>query len=261
MIELKTESELEILRENCQILATILRELTRRAKAGISTRQLNDWAEELMREFKAESAFKGYQGHGPYPFPASICTSINHEIVHGIPSATRILKAGDVLSIDVGIKRNGFYADLATTITIGGADGHVGTRHAVPLLNVAKEALRRGIAAAHPQHRVSDISHAIGAYVESMGFSVVKRFVGHGVGRQMHEDPQIPNHGSPGRGALLKPGMVLAIEPMVKQDQEEEVVSEDGWTVVTPNGGLAAHFEAMVAVTERGPEILANGAI
>ncbi len=264
MIELKTESELEIIRENCQILMTILRELTGRARPGISTRQLNDWAEELMREFEAESAFKGYQGRGPYPFPASICTSINHEIVHGIPSPKRILKAGDLLSIDAGIKRNGFYADLATTVTIEPSSSRTFKQSnndaAEKLLDVAKEALRRGIAAVQPGNRVSDISHAIGSYVEAQGFSVVKRFVGHGVGRKMHEEPQIPNYGPPGRGALLKPGMVLAIEPMVfNGDKGEEVVTADGWTVVTPNGGLAAHFEAMVVVTERGPETLANG--
>jgi len=254
MIELKTEGELEIIRENCRILAAILRELTSRVKEGISTQKLNDWAEELMRSFGCESAFKGYRGRGPYPFPASICTSINNEIVHGIPSPKRILKTGDVLSIDAGIKRNGFYADLATTATIDGRNDA-----AEKLLDVAKEALRRGIAAAQPHHRVSDISHAIGSYVASQGFSVVKRFCGHGVGRQMHEDPQIPNYGPPGRGALLKPGMVLAIEPMVFKGDKEEVVSGDGWTVVTPNGSAAAHFEAMVVVTERGPETLANG--
>lgn len=258
MIELKTERELEIIRENCRILTLILRELAQRVRSGISTKQLNDWAEELMRNFDCESAFKGYQGHGPYPFPASICTSINNEIVHGIPSSKRILKAGDVLSIDVGIKREGFYADLATTVTIGEPQPH----HAEQLLEVAKEALWRGIAAARARNRVSDISHAIGSYVESEGFSVVKRFVGHGVGRRMHEEPQIPNYGPPGRGALLKPGMVLAIEPMVfEAAQGEEVVAEDGWTVVTPNGGLAAHFEAMLVVTEQSPEILANGII
>lgn len=258
MIELKTESELKIIRENGKILTLILRELAQRAKPGVSTQQLNDWAEELMRSFGCESAFKGYQGRGPYPFPASICTSINHEIVHGIPSPKRILKAGDVLSIDAGIKRSGFYADLATTITISSPQPNNG---AEKLLEVAREALRRGIAAAQPENRVSDISHAIGSYVESQGFSVVKRFVGHGVGRQMHEDPQIPNYGPPGRGALLKPGMVLAIEPMVFKGESlgEEIVSSDGWTVVTPNGGLAAHFEAMVVVTECGPETLANG--
>lgn len=252
MIQLKTKGEIELLRENAHILNGILRELNRAARPRVSTGELDALAEKLMGEVGVRSAFKGYRG-----YPAYICTSVNEEIVHGIPSRGRVLRDGDILSIDLGFERQGLYADKADTLIIGKP-----SEEAVELIGVAREALRRGIAEARAGRRVGDISHAIGAYAKARGYRVVKRFVGHGIGRAMHEDPQVPNEGDPGRGARLKPGMVLAIEPMVwkssgEDDEEgEEWVADDGWTVLTPNGWPAAHVEEMVLITEAGPEIL-----
>jgi methionyl aminopeptidase len=249
MVTIKSEQELETLRENAQVLASILQKIEAAAREGVSTKELDALAEKLIRDADAEPAFKGYRG-----YPASVCTSINEEVVHGIPSRHRVLKKGDVLSIDTGIKRKGYYADLATTIVVGGEPSDRAKR----LIDVAWTALDRGIEQARSGNRVSDISHAIGLYVEAQGYSVVKTFVGHGIGREMHEDPQVPNYGPAGKGARLRPGMVLAIEPMVKEDPEEVEVADDGWTARTTNGGLAAHVEEMVLITERGPERLSR---
>ena len=249
MVTIKSDHELEIMRENAQILASILQKIKETSREGASTHELDALAERLMSEAGAEPAFKGYRG-----YPASVCTSINDEVVHGIPSKQRVLKRGDVLSIDTGIKRKGYFADLATTLVVGGQP----TERAQKLISVAWEALDRGIEKAVPGNRVSDISNAIGTFVESQGYSVVKTFVGHGIGRAMHEDPQVPNYGPAGKGTRLRPGMVLAIEPMVKEDREEAEVDEDGWTVRTPHGGLAAHVEEMVLITAQGPERLSR---
>lgn len=248
MIQLKTESEIEILRENAQILNEILCELIRASRPGVSTGELNDLAERLMHDAQVESAFKGYRG-----YPAAICTSVNEEIVHGIPRHDRVLCDGDVLSIDIGIERHGLYADKAETVIVGQASPAI-----LELLSVAREALRRGMEEAKLEKRVGDISHAIGSYAQSRGYQVVKRFVGHGIGRSMHEEPQVPNYGLAGRGAKLVEGMVLAIEPMVwkAKVEEEEWVAEDGWTVLTPDRQPAAHVEEMVLITESGPDIL-----
>lgn len=250
MIQLKTGSEIEILRENAHILNEILRELIRLSRPGVSTGKLNDLAEQLMHDAGVESAFKGYRG-----YPASICTSVNEEIVHGLPRDDRVLREGDVLSIDIGIERHGLYADKADTVIVGRP-----SEEALELIGVAREALRRGIKQARSGNRVGDISHAIGSYAQSRGYQVVKRFVGHGIGRAMHEEPQVPNYGPPGRGAKLVEGMVLAIEPMVWKagDEQEEWVAEDGWTVVTPGQRPAAHVEEMVLVTEGGPDVLTD---
>jgi methionyl aminopeptidase len=252
MIQLKTGSEIEILRENARILSEILRELIRAAQPGVTTAQLDRLAERLIRDAGATSAFKGYRG-----YPATICTSINEEVVHGIPSDRRVLGEGDLLSIDIGIERKGLYADKADTVVVGRP-----TDGALELIGVAREALRRGIAQAQPGNRVGDIAHAIGSYVAAKGYNYAKRFVGHGIGRSMHEEPQVPNYGPPGRGARLKEGMVLAIEPMVwkalpeESLDDEERVLDDGWTVVTPYGQPAAHVEEMVLITADGPEVL-----
>jgi methionyl aminopeptidase len=251
MISVKSERELEIIRENARLLAEILERLVAEARVGTPTAALDRLAERLIREAGAEPAFKGYQG-----YPAAICASLNAEVVHGIPKDDRILSEGDLLSIDLGLRRNGLYADLATTVTIGEA-----TPRARRLIEVTQEALEHGIAKASVGNRVSDISHAIGSYVESQGYYVVKKYVGHGIGRALHEEPQIPNFGPPGRGSRLRPGMVLCIEPMVKEDEGEVEVLEDGWTAVTPDGGLAAHFEEMVLITEEGPQILTRGGV
>jgi len=249
MIRVKSERELEIIRENARLLREILEQLVVEARAGISTATLDRLAEKLIRRAGAEPAFKGYQG-----YPATICASLNEEVVHGIPKDDRMLSEGDLLSIDIGLRRNDLYADMATTVIIGGPVPRAGR-----LIEVTWEALGRGIAKVLAGNRVSDISHAIGSYAESKGYYVVKKYVGHGIGRELHEEPQIPNFGPPGRGARLRPGMVLCLEPMVKEDEGEVEVLDDGWTAVTPNGGLAAHFEEMVLITGEGPEVLTGG--
>ena len=253
MIQLKSSHEIEILRENALILCVILQDILDAAGPGVSTAELDRLAASLIEKAGAKPAFLGYRG-----YPAVICASINDEIVHGIPSPKRVLSDGDVFSIDIGIERRGYFADKAETIIIGGPSGE-----GVELLDVAHEALRRGIERANPGERVGDISHAIGEYVRSQGYAVVKRFVGHGIGRAMHEEPQIPNFGAAGRGAKLMVGMVLAIEPMIWKEVgdasnglDEEIILDDGWTVVTPHGQIAAHVEDMILVTDSGPEVL-----
>ncbi len=258
MIQVKSTSEINILRENALMLCEILHEILNAARPGISTGELDQLARRLIQKAGAKPAFLGYRG-----YPAAICASINEEIVHGIPHPKRILRDGDVLSVDVGMERQGFFADKAETMIVG-----VPSREAVELIEVAQEALRIGIEQAAPGQRVGDISHAIGEFVSSRGYAVVKRFVGHGIGRAMHEEPQIPNSGPPGQGAKLMPGMVLAIEPMIWRVSgqmasalDEEVVLDDGWTVVTPQGQIAAHVEEMVLVTESGPEVLTKSLV
>lgn len=249
MIRVNSERELAIIRENVSLLHGILDRLCEQAQAGVSTGALDALAEQLIRQVRAEPAFKGYQG-----YPATINASLNEEVVHGVPKDDRILSEGDLLSIDLGLRRGGFYADLARTVAIG----EVSPR-AQRLIEVTREALERGMGKALAGNRVSDISHAIGSYVESQGYYVVKRFVGHGIGRELHQEPQIPNFGPPGRGPRLRPGMVLCIEPMVKEDEGEVEVLDDQWTAVTPAGGLAAHQEEMIEITERGPQIMTQG--
>jgi methionyl aminopeptidase len=249
MIRVKSERELEIIRENARLLAGVLERLITEARAGVSTAALDRLAEQMIRDLGAEPAFKGLQG-----YPATICASLNEEVVHGIPKDDRILKEGDLLSIDLGLRRKGLYADVATTVLIG-----EGSPKARRLIEVAREALERGIAKALAGNRVSDISHAIGSYAESQGYYVVKKYVGHGIGRELWEEPQIPNFGPPGRGPRLRPGMVLCIEPMLKEDEGEVKVLDDGWTAVTPKGGLAVHFEEMVEITREGPQVLTRG--
>lgn len=249
MIPLKTPSEIAIMRENGEILASVLRAVCSEVMPGQNTARLDLLAEELIREAGGTPAFKGYQ-----EYPATICASINEEVVHGIPSSKRRLREGEILSIDVGLFRKGLYMDMATTVPVGGVDSVA--RH---LLRVTQEGLWRGIGQVTIGNRLSDISHAIGSYVESEGLHVVKEYVGHGIGKKLHEDPQIPNYGPPGQGPRLRPGMVFAIEPMVKTDPEPTRVLDDHWTVVTAAGGLAAHFEHTVALTETGADILTLG--
>ncbi|MFP3952623.1 MAG: type I methionyl aminopeptidase [Candidatus Bipolaricaulota bacterium] len=248
MIELKSGSELEILRENANILGSILDKVVKRVKPGVTTISLDEYAEQLIVEADGKPAFKNYRG-----YPSSLCTSINEEIVHGIPSE-RTVNDGDVLSLDVGIERRGFFADFATTVTVGEISSQ-----AKDLVSVTNEALTVGLEQVCPGNRIGDISHAIGSFVEERGFYVVKEFVGHGIGRNMHEDPQIPNYGEPNTGKRIKKGMVFCIEPMVKMDDKSTVVLDDGWTAVPADGGLSAHFEGMVAATSDGPEVLVRG--
>ena len=214
-------------------------------RPGITTASLDALAEEFIRDHDAIPAFKGYNG-----YPASICVSVNEEVVHGIPGA-RVLKGGDIVSIDIGVVVDGFYGDMARTYPVGEI-----SEEAKRLISVTETALKKGIAAAVVGNRISDIGHAVQSYVEAHGMSVVRDFVGHGIGRNMHEEPQIPNFGRPGYGPRLKPGMVLAIEPMVNVGGWEVIVLSDNWTVVTADRSLSAHFEDTVAVTEGGPLIL-----
>ncbi|HBT20949.1 MAG TPA: type I methionyl aminopeptidase [Peptococcaceae bacterium] len=245
MIFLKSEQELELMREAGRVVANVLLELEVAVKPGITTEKLNEIAEDIIIKSGARPLFKGYKG-----FPASICTSINEEVVHGIPGL-RKLESGDIISIDVGVEKNGYCGDAAVTIPVGDVDEEV-----MRLIEVTREALAAGIKQAVMGNRLSDISHAVQSYVESNGFSVVREYVGHGIGRKMHEEPPVPNFGVPGRGPRLVPGMVLAIEPMVNMGTYMVQVKEDGWTVVTCDGKYSAHFEHTVAVTKDGPRIL-----
>ena len=229
-----------------QLVARILAELAAAVAPGVTTEDLDALAEKRAREAGAEPAFKGYRG-----FPATLCVSVNDEVVHGIPSARRVLKSGDIVSIDMGVKLGGFYGDSAVTVPVG--EVPKGVTH---LLDVTRQSLEKAIEKVQVGGRVSDIGHAVQSWVEAHGFSVVREFVGHGIGQALHEEPQIPNYGKPGRGPTLAEGMVLAIEPMVAMGRPETKVLKDGWTAVTRDGSLAAHFEHTVAVTKNGPLVL-----
>jgi len=247
MVILKSPREIEKIKVSNQIVADILCKLEAEIKPGIDTLYLNDIAEKLASENNAVPAFKGYKG---YPF--SLCTSVNNVIVHGMPSK-KILIEGDIISIDFGVLYDGYYGDAAITVPVG-----IISEHAKMLAQVTKEALYKGIAMAIPNGRLSNISHAVQSHVEAAGYSVVRMFVGHGIGTSLHEDPQVPNFGKPGMGVLLKTGMTLAIEPMVNEKGYDVEILEDGWTAVTKDGGLSAHFEHSIAITENGPVILSK---
>lgn len=233
------------MRVACQAAATILHEVAARVQPGVTTADLDGWAGELIKKYGGKSPFFGYKG-----YPGQICVSVNEEVVHGIPGGRKI-QYGDVVSLDVGVILDGYVGDNATTVAVGVVESR-----AQELLTVTQEALQAGIAAARSGNRVGDISHAIQTTVESRGFSVVREFVGHGVGRKMHEEPQIPNFGQARSGPKLKPGMTLAIEPMINAGVCEVQMLRDGWTVVTADGAPSAHFEHTVLVTGDEPEIL-----
>jgi methionyl aminopeptidase len=247
MVILKLPDEIEKLRTSNLIVAEILSELRERVRPGVTTGELNSFCEELSRKKRVKPAFKGYRG---YPF--ALCTSVNGEVVHGMPS-DRPLISGDILSLDFGVNYKGYYGDAAITVPVGAVSDE-----AKRLLKVTEAGLYDAIRQVRAGNRLGDISSAVQEQVESAGFSVVREFVGHGIGRSLHEDPQIPNYGVRGRGIELKPGMVLAIEPMVNEGSYEVQVLPDGWTVVTKDGKLSAHFEHSVAVTENGPDILSR---
>ena len=247
-IHLKSPAELQILREAGRINARVLAAVKERLKPGVSTADLNAAAEEVLRKHGCISPFKGY-GHPP--FPTSITVSINQELVHGIPSRTRKLKAGDIVSIDCGTVYEGWVADSAFTAGVGGV-----SQQAENLLDVTQGALKAGIEKMRVGNRTGDVSSAIQNYVESHGFHVTREYTGHGVGKQMHEGPQVPNYGKPGSGMPLKAGMTIALEPMVLVGTAETRVLQDKWTVVSADGSLTAHFEHSVAVTEGEPLIL-----
>lgn len=245
MVVLKSPKEIEKIRESNQIVAKILSVLQSEVKPGIDTLYLDNLAEELAREHNATPAFKGYRG-----FPYSLCASVNEAVVHGFPSK-RPLKEGDILSMDFGVVFGGYFGDSALTVGVGEV-----SESASRLMDVTEQALYKGIDKAVANGRLSDISHAVQKHVEDAGFSIVRIFVGHGIGSNLHEDPQIPNFGKPGMGIHLKPGMTLAVEPMVNEKGYDVEILEDGWTAVTKDSGLSAHFEHTIAITNNGPAIL-----
>jgi methionyl aminopeptidase len=246
LVIIKSPREIEKIRKACKIVAEILQVLKREVQPGVTTWQLNVLSEELAGKRSAKPAFKGYHG-----FPYALCTSVNEEVVHGMPSRERRLREGDIISIDYGVVVDGYYGDAAITVPVGNIEQGANT-----LCSVAEAALYRGIEQARVTNHLSDISHAIQRFVEQNGFSVVREFVGHGIGQSLHESPQIPNYGPPGKGVKLKPGMVLAIEPMINEGRAEVEILSDRWTAVTIDRSLSAHFEHTVAITENGPDIL-----
>ncbi len=245
MIILKNTQEIAMMRESNRILAQLFEHIAPMIQPGITTAELDSEAELFIRSLSAVPAFKGYRG-----FPATLCTSVNEAVVHGIPSERRLV-SGDIISIDVGALFNGFYSDAARTFPVGEV-----SKQAQALMDATRQALAAGISQAYPGNRLSDISSAVQQVVESAGFSVVRDFVGHGIGKGLHEDPQIPNFGKKGNGPVLKEGMTFAIEPMVNQGSWKVAVCEDGWTAVTSDGSLSAHFEDSIAITKHGPLIL-----
>jgi len=245
MITMKSAREIEIMRRSGKITSAVLAMLLQAAKPGMTLREVDRLAEKGIRDRGGVPTFKGYQG-----FPASICASVNEVVVHGIP-ANQVLKDGDILSIDIGTTFEGYVSDTAATVALGNV-----TQDAQRLLRVTQESLMLGIAAMQKGNRLSDIGHAVQSHAEKNGYGVVRALVGHGVGRKMHEEPQVPNWGEAGKGIVLRPGLVLAIEPMITEGTFEVETLKDGWTVVTADGKLAAHFEHTIALTDDGPRIL-----
>lgn len=245
MIVIKGPAELEIMRRAGRLVGQVLEKVKAEALPGVNTLRLDKMAEELCRAGGAAPAFKGYRG-----YPYSLCCSLNQEVVHGFPRKEP-LKEGDILSLDFGVLLEGFYGDAATTVAVGQA-----SPEALGLMEATAASLAAGIDQCRPGNHLGDVSHAIQTVAEGAGYSVVRQFVGHGIGRGLHEEPQVPNWGAPGRGVKLKPGMVLAIEPMINAGGFEVKVLKDGWTAVTVDGKLSAHFEHTVAVTQDGPRIL-----
>ena len=246
MIEIKTAAEIESMRKASRVVAEVLLQLKSRVKPGASTAELDKFAEQRVREMGAVPAFLGYRG-----YPATLCVSINDEIVHGIPSPKRIIREGDIVSLDMGAVCDGFYGDAAVTVAAGEISGQ-----ARRLMDVTCRSLEKALSKVKAGARLGDISHAVEKYALENGMSVVREFTGHGIGRHLHEEPSIPNFGKAGSGPLLKAGMTLAIEPMLCLGKADVIVKNDGWTAVSADGSLAAHYEHTVAVTEEGCDIL-----
>ncbi len=246
-VVLKSSNEIEKMRRAGTVVRQVLERVRTAVKPGVTTADLDRVAEGALKEFGARAAFKGYRG-----YPAHLCTSVNSEVVHGIPSSKRVLKDGDIVSLDFGAIVDGYYGDSAITVAVGGKIDPKTER----LLKVTEESLQKAIAVVKPGATLGDIGEAVQSAVEAEGFSVVRDFVGHGIGSAMHEDPQVPNYGTAGRGMKLKAGMVIAIEPMVNAGKPEVRVLKDGWTAVTDDGSMSAHFEHTVAVTDTGATIL-----
>jgi methionyl aminopeptidase len=245
-IEIKSADEIALMREAGRIVCEILDELEKAVAPGVTTWELDALAEKLIYEKGAKPAFKGYLG-----FPSCLCASINEEVVHGIPSKKKKLAEGDLMKLDFGVVYRGFFGDSARTVPVGKV-----SREARALVDTTRESLQKAIAAAVPGNRIGDISHAIQSYVEARGYSVVRSFTGHGIGRKLHEKPEVPNFGEPGSGMKLRPGITLAIEPMVNLGTWEVGLLEDDWTAVTLDSKLSAHFEHTVLITDNGPEVL-----
>lgn len=250
MVLIKTKKEIDYIRESCQIVAEVLQLMKRYAKAGVTTIELDKIAEDYILSNNARPAFKGYSQAGSFDFPGSICSSIDDEVVHGIPGS-RVLKEGEILSVDVGVEKNHYFGDAALSIAIGKIPDEKQR-----LMDSTEKSLYLGIEQAVPGNRVGDIAYAIQTEVESKGFSVVRDLCGHGVGKLLHEEPQIPNYGRKGSGTLIKNGMTLAIEPMINLGTYKVTVDEDGWTVRTADGLPSAHFEHTIAIIDGKPEIL-----
>lgn len=250
---LKSPAEIAIMHEANLIIRRIFDQLRERIRPGMTTAEIDAYAEERVLAAGATPAFKGYPHRGDgRDFPGTVCASVNDEVVHGVPSDRVALKDGDIVSVDLGVLHKGYYGDSAETYPVGTID-----ENAEKLLKITRESLERAVQEARPGNRVSDIGHAVQQHVEANGFSVVREFVGHGIGSQLHEDPQVPNFGSPGRRERLVSGMVLAIEPMVNAGAPDVLLSaEDGWTARTRDGSLSAHFEVSVAITDNGPQVL-----
>ena len=253
MITIKSKKEIECMREACKVVANVYNELEKNIRPGMTTWELDQIAEKIMIKYGGIPAEKGYSSgiKGVPDYPAATCISVNDEVIHGIPSKNKYIKEGDLVSVDTVALKNGFHGDAARTFVVGKT-----TKDAQRLVDVTMQAFYEGIKYARPGYRIGDISHAIGEYVRSQGYSVVKEFQGHGIGRAMHEDPGIPNYGKAGRGARIEPGMTLAIEPMVIQGASNILELDDGWTIITEDGSLAAHYENTILITEKEPEIL-----
>jgi len=250
VILIKSKREIDYIRESCKIVAEILQLLKRNVKVGVTTIELDKIAEDYILSNNARPAFKGYSQAGSFDFPGSICSSIDDEVVHGIPG-NRVLKDGEILSIDVGVEKNGYFGDAALSVAVGKISDDK-----QKLMDVTEKSLYLGINQAIEMNRLGDISNSIQAYVEENGFSIVRDLCGHGVGKHLHEDPQIPNYGKKGIGVVLKNGMTLALEPMVNMGSYKVEVAEDGWTVLTADGKPSAHFEHTIAIIDGKPEIL-----
>ena len=253
MVTIKSEKEIKLMKEACRITSLVYKEIEKVIKPGMSTMELDHFADKIIRENGGIPAQKGYPSgqKGVPPFPATLCISINDEVIHGIPSQKKIINDGDVVSIDLVVYKDGFHGDAARTFLVGNV-----SEEAKRLVDITKQAFFEGIKYAVKGNRIGDISHAIGEFVEKNGYNVVREFQGHGIGREMHEDPGIPNYGKAGRGIRLEPGMTLAIEPMVIQGKPNILELDDGWTIMTEDGSLSAHYENTILITEKEPEIL-----
>ena len=253
MVTIKSKKEIQHMKEAGRVVAILYDTLEKEIKPGMTTYELDQIAERIMIENGATPAEKGYDIgiRGVPPYPAATCISINDEVIHGIPSKNKIIKEGDIVSVDTVALKNGFNGDAARTFKVGKV-----SKEAERLVEVTRKAFFEGIKYAKPGYRIGDISHAIGEYVKSQGYSVVREFQGHGIGREMHEDPGIPNYGKAGKGIRLEPGMTLAIEPMVIEGKPNILELDDGWTIITEDGSLAAHYENTILITEKDPEIL-----